>query len=55
MGVNIKSFDVLGNIAVVRFPSNFKLKGKKEFAKKILNNNKSIKTVLERQENFRED
>jgi len=43
-----RSFDVLGNIAIVNFPKEFKLKDKKQFANKILKENKSVKTVLEK-------
>jgi len=46
--MGIKSFDVLGNISVVNFPRDFKKKDKKKFAEKILNENSSIKTVLEK-------
>jgi tRNA (guanine37-N1)-methyltransferase len=42
-----KSFDILGNIAIIRFPENFKKEEKKRFAEEILKN-KSIKTVLEK-------
>lgn len=44
----IKSYDLMGNIALVRFPEDFKLKDKKKFAQKILGEQKSIKTVLEK-------
>ena len=44
----IRAFDVLGNIAIVKFPRNFKLVDKKKFANKILRDNSSIKTVLEK-------
>jgi len=44
----IRAFDVLGNIAIVKFPRNFKLVDKKKFANKILKDNASIKTVLEK-------
>ena len=43
-----RAFDVLGNIAIVRFPKKFKLNEKKEFAEKLLREQKSIKTVLEK-------
>ena len=46
--MGIKSFDVLGNISVVNFPRDFKKKDKKKFAEKILKENSSIKTVLEK-------
>jgi len=42
------AFDVLGNIAIVKFPKNFKQKDKKKFAEKLLKKQKSIKTILEK-------
>ena len=44
----IKSYDLLGNIALVRFPEDFKQKDKKKFAEKILEEQKGIRTVLEK-------
>jgi len=44
-----RSFDVLGNIAIVNFPMDFKLKDKKLFAEKLLKEQKQVKTVLEKQ------
>ena len=44
-----RAFDVLGNIAIVNFPDDFKLKDKKKFAEKLLKEQKPIKTVLEKQ------
>jgi tRNA (guanine37-N1)-methyltransferase len=44
----IKSYDLLGNIALVRFPDEFKQKDKKKFAEKILEEQKGIRTVLEK-------
>ena len=44
----IKSYDLLGNIALVRFPDDFKQKEKKKFAEKILEEQKGIRTVLEK-------
>lgn len=43
-----RSFDVLGNVAIVNFPLNFGLKDKKRFANKLLKKHKGIKTVLEK-------
>ncbi|MAH03725.1 hypothetical protein CMI39_02980 [Candidatus Pacearchaeota archaeon] len=43
-----RSFDVLGNIAIVNFSDNFKLINKKKFANKLLKEQNSIKTVLEK-------
>jgi tRNA (guanine37-N1)-methyltransferase len=44
----VRSFDFLGNIAIVSFPKNYNLKDKKREALKILKSNNSIKTVLEK-------
>ena len=44
----IHSYDILGNIALVRFPENYKQKDKKKFAEKILKEQKGIRTVLEK-------
>lgn len=43
-----RAFDLLGNIAIVNFPRNWKLSEKKKKANEILKSNKSIKTVLEK-------
>lgn len=43
-----RSYDLLGNVAIVNFPKDWKLKQKKEKAKEILENNKSVTTVLEK-------
>lgn len=49
-----RSFNILGNIAVVNFPKDFSggSIAKKKFAEKILRENKSITTVLEKSGNF---
>ncbi len=44
----MKSFDILGNIIVVKFPKEFKVKDKKKFARDLLKKHKSAKTVLEK-------
>jgi len=46
----IKSFDILGNIAIVNFPSKEKinLKNKKKLAENLLKEQKPVKTVLEK-------
>lgn len=41
-------FDILGNIALVKFQYGDSLKSKKEFAEKLLKKQKSVKTVLEK-------
>lgn len=45
---NLRSYDIFGNIALVKFADKMKIKDKKIFADKILKNNKSVKTVLEK-------
>lgn len=49
----IRAFNVLGNISIVNFPKDFKASEKKKFAKKILKENKAIKTVLEKSGKFK--
>jgi len=44
----INSFDLLGNIAVVKFPKEFSERKKKIFAKNLFNEVKAIKTVIEK-------
>ncbi|MEM4625571.1 MAG: class I SAM-dependent methyltransferase family protein [Candidatus Pacearchaeota archaeon] len=43
-----KSFDVLGNIAILKFNDNVKLSEKKAVAKEMLEKHKNIETVLEK-------
>ncbi len=50
MNREIKSFDILGNVAIVRFSKDAGIKDKKKFANKIMKENKSIKTVLEKKD-----
>ena len=47
------SFDILGNIAIAKFPDRTKVIDKKSFAKDLINRNKSIKTVLEKTGKFK--
>jgi tRNA (guanine37-N1)-methyltransferase len=47
-----RSFNILGNIAVVNFSSKTKSSEKKKFALEILKKNKFIKTVLEKSGKF---
>lgn len=51
--MNKGSFDVLGNIAIVKFRKGTKSAEKKAFAKKLLEENKSVKTILEKVGKFR--
>jgi tRNA (guanine37-N1)-methyltransferase len=46
--LTMKSYDLLGNIALVKFPEGFKQTEKKKFAKKILEEQKGIRTILEK-------
>jgi tRNA (guanine37-N1)-methyltransferase len=41
-------YDVVGNIAIIKFDRDVKLKDKKKFAVSYLNKNKSVRTVLEK-------
>jgi len=47
------AFDILGNIALVKFCRAAKAKDKKKFANKILKSNKSITTILEKTGKFK--
>jgi tRNA (guanine37-N1)-methyltransferase len=49
----MKAYDNFGNIILVKFPENFNLKDKKKFAEKILKEQKSVKTVLEKKERIK--
>jgi tRNA (guanine37-N1)-methyltransferase len=48
-----RAFDIFGNIALVKFDRKTSIKNKKLFANKILKDNKSIKTVLEKTQKFK--
>ena len=49
MALKVKgSFDVFGNIAIVKFPSDAKASEKKKFALDLMKENKAIKTVVEK-------
>ncbi len=43
-----RAYEILGNIAIVKFSEDVKQKDKKKFANKILKENKSVRTVLEK-------
>ncbi len=47
-----RSFNILGNIAVVNFSDKIKLKDKKRFAEQLLKKHPNIKTVLEKSGKF---
>ncbi|MCK5624365.1 hypothetical protein KAI04_00815 [Candidatus Pacearchaeota archaeon] len=44
----VNSYDLLGSVAIVRFPLDFKKIEKKKFAEYLLKKQKAIKTVLEK-------
>ncbi len=46
------SFDVFGNIVVMKFSKGIKRKDKKKIAKRFLKKNKSVKTALEKTRKF---
>ncbi len=48
-----KSFDFFGETIVAKFPKEFKQLKKKEHAKKLMIQNNSVKTVLEKTEKFK--
>lgn len=49
----MRSFSVLGNIAVVNFPEDYTKKQKLDFAHEVLRKNKSVKTVVEKSGDFK--
>ena len=49
---NQRSFNILGNIALVNFSDGTKSADKKKFAEEIMKNNRMIKTVLEKSGRF---
>lgn len=48
--MKIRAFDILGSVAIVNFPKDFKKQDKQKFAKKIMKEQRQIKTVLEKTE-----
>jgi tRNA (guanine37-N1)-methyltransferase len=48
-----RSFDILGNIGLVKFPEKFKEKDKILFAQRIMRENSNVKTVLEKTGKFK--
>jgi len=48
-----RAFSLFGNLALVNFPDGTPKKEKVNFAKEILNKNKSVKTVLEKSGKFK--
>jgi len=51
--MNHRSFNVLGNVAIINFHNKFKKSDKVNLANKILKKNSNIKTVLEKSEKFK--
>jgi len=49
----MKAYDNFGNIVLVKFREKTPLKEKKEFAKKLLREQKGVKTVLEKKERIK--
>ncbi len=49
----LRAYSLLGNVALVNFNDNVKAQDKKKFAQKILRDNKSVKTVLEKVGKFK--
>ncbi|MEM3405370.1 MAG: hypothetical protein QW117_00115 [Candidatus Pacearchaeota archaeon] len=49
----IKGYDIIGNLAIIKFDFSAKEKEKKQEAKKFLLKNKNIKTILEKKEKIR--
>ena len=48
-----RAFDRVGNIAIVKFSKGVRLKDKKKFARKLLKENPSITTILEKTGKFK--
>ena len=46
------NYDLIGNIAIVKFKRGVKMNEKKKYASHILNSHKSVKTVLEKTNKF---
>jgi tRNA (guanine37-N1)-methyltransferase len=45
-------YDILGNIAIVKFDRKMRLSGKKKFASQLMRENKQVRTVLEKAGKF---
>lgn len=48
----VHGYDIIGNVALVKFDRNKNLKSKKQFAEKLLKSHNHIKTVLEKVSKF---
>jgi len=51
--MRIGSYDILGTVAIAKFPEGTDAKDKKKFAEKLLQEQKMIKTVLEKKEKIK--
>jgi tRNA (guanine37-N1)-methyltransferase len=51
--LEIKSYDLLGNVALVKFSEKYSSKDKKKFAEHLLKEQKGIRTVLEKKEKIK--
>ncbi len=47
------NYDILGNIAIVKFSEDVKANEKKKFANELLKQHKSVRTILEKSERFK--
>ena len=50
---NTRAYDILGNIALVKFDRKTSVGAKKKFAQKIMKGNSSVKTILEKTGKFK--
>lgn len=48
-----RSFDVMGNISLVKFPDGTSQQEKKSFAEKIMHKHKGVETVVEKSDKFK--
>jgi tRNA G37 N-methylase Trm5 len=47
------SYDILGNVVIVKFPDKTPIKEKKRFAEGILKTQKAVRTILEKKEKIK--
>ena len=43
-----RAFDFFGDVALVKFSKEIKIRDRKKFAQNLINNNNSIKNILEK-------
>lgn len=48
----MSAYDIVGNIAVIKFPKGIKINEKKKFAERFLEEHNSIRTVVEKSDKF---